>query len=959
MKRRKLTLAAMAATLLITVATLLLGTLGLLNYCAERRRGWASLESRASTKADELAAALTLPLWNFDRPQVDRVIDSAMRDPEAYAIVVRQADVSAPGGVAAYARGRDRQWHVTSAEPDPEQPGLRRQDRTIMAGDESLGSVSVYASGRLVEAELRRSLAQLVGVIVALDLLMSAAVYLILWAAVLRPVRRVQRYAAAVSTGERGEPARGRLRCRELDELQGSLETMVRLLAERYAALKQNQGMLAGILDAVPQSIFWKGRDGRYLGCNRVFADAVGLDSPSGVVGKTDFDLPWPRGEAEAYRADDRDVMESNLPKRHIIEPLQEAGGNRLWVDTTKVPLADEAGRVYGVLGVFEDVTRQREAEEWRRQQAMFDELFARALTRFATASGAAGIRQAIEEALRDVARFIGADHAYVGLFSADRRSWGTVGEWCAPGAEPFGNNRITREALPWTESTILAGDVVRVDALSEYPPEGSADLAFRRAEGARSILNVPMRGSAGLVVGGIGLHCHATERSWSDADVARLRLLGDSVATVLERQQAEEALRESEARFRAIFERAPVGIAIVDTRSGTLRQVNDEYCRIIGCAKEELAGARLQDLVDTGPLDAPGAMAGQGLAEGGAADQGDSRQRHLQAQYQRKDGKTVWIDVALAPLGGGGGGGDGPPQHLAIVEDVTARRRTQELLAEAEKLRTVAALAAGVAHEINNPLAGMVQNAQAILGRLTENLPANDRAAARQGTTFGAVRAYIEDREIPAMLDSIRDSGRQASRVVRDLLAYSRKDPGIAGAEPAEIVEQTCEIASHDLELKDALATITFERRLSDDVPPVVCRATQIQQVLLNLMRNAVQAMRANPPERPPRLVVRTIATGSYAGFEVEDNGPGIPPEQRARIFDPFFSSKRVGEGTGLGLFLCHHIVTVNHAGRIAVESRPGERTCFTVLLPAVPATGADASARAAAADQPTQGDV
>jgi signal transduction histidine kinase len=116
--------------------------------------------------------------------------------------------------------------------------------------------------------------------------------------------------------------------------------------------------------------------------------------------------------------------------------------------------------------------------------------------------------------------------------------------------------------------------------------------------------------------------------------------------------------------------------------------------------------------------------------------------------------------------------------------------------------------------------------------------------------------------------------------------------------------------------------------------------------------MRNSVQAMRFNPPERPPRLVLRTIAAaaGAQAGFEVEDNGPGFTPEQRARIFDPFFSSKPMGEGTGLGLFLCNHIVTVNHAGRISVESRTDERTCFRVLLPVASIAAATPTAAAEA---------
>ncbi|MBI5552257.1 MAG: PocR ligand-binding domain-containing protein [Desulfobacterales bacterium] len=129
-------------------------------------------------------------------------------------------------------------------------------------------------------------------------------------------------------------------------------------------ALRKHQAMFNKVLDSVPQSIFWKDHEGRYLGCNRVFAAAVGLAEPEQIIGKTDYDLPWPREDADAYRADDREVLQSNQPKRHIIEPLQQADGLRLWIDTSKAPLLDEGGRPFGVLGVYEDITERKLMED-------------------------------------------------------------------------------------------------------------------------------------------------------------------------------------------------------------------------------------------------------------------------------------------------------------------------------------------------------------------------------------------------------------------------------------------------------------------------------------------------------------------------------------------------------------------------------------------------------------------
>ncbi|MGA6992385.1 MAG: PAS domain S-box protein [Candidatus Deferrimicrobiaceae bacterium] len=122
--------------------------------------------------------------------------------------------------------------------------------------------------------------------------------------------------------------------------------------------------MLAQVLDSIPQSVFWKDRDSVYLGCNKVFARNAGFASPDEIVGKNDFDLPWSHKEAEAYRAADRDVMEQDKSKVHIVETQQRTDGSRAWVDTTKVPLKDDEGRVYGVLGVYEDITESKKARE-------------------------------------------------------------------------------------------------------------------------------------------------------------------------------------------------------------------------------------------------------------------------------------------------------------------------------------------------------------------------------------------------------------------------------------------------------------------------------------------------------------------------------------------------------------------------------------------------------------------
>ena len=162
--------------------------------------------------------------------------------------------------------------------------------------------------------------------------------------------------------------------------LRGALDQAAAQLKERKRIqddLVRNEQMLSSVLNSIPQSVFWKDAAGQYLGCNAVFARAVGLSHPDQVRGKTDYDLPWRTSEAEAYRADDAEVIRTGRAKRHIVEPLQQADGTRVLVETTKAPLLDAAGKPYGVLGVYDDITeRHRLAEAVRKSEEKFSRVF-------------------------------------------------------------------------------------------------------------------------------------------------------------------------------------------------------------------------------------------------------------------------------------------------------------------------------------------------------------------------------------------------------------------------------------------------------------------------------------------------------------------------------------------------------------------------------------------------------
>jgi len=152
-------------------------------------------------------------------------------------------------------------------------------------------------------------------------------------------------------------------RTAELATANAALRAEVAVREAAEEELRRSRNMLAHVMDAIPQAVFWKDKESVYLGCNRQMAGRAGLQDPSEIAGKTDFDLPWARREAESYRADDREVIASRRPKLHFLETQRLPDGSTTWTDTSKVPLTNGGGEVYGVLGIFEDVTDRREAE--------------------------------------------------------------------------------------------------------------------------------------------------------------------------------------------------------------------------------------------------------------------------------------------------------------------------------------------------------------------------------------------------------------------------------------------------------------------------------------------------------------------------------------------------------------------------------------------------------------------
>ncbi len=269
-------------------------------------------------------------------------------------------------------------------------------------------------------------------------------------------------------------------------------------------------------------------------------------------------------------------------------------------------------------------------------------------------------------------------------------------------------------------------------------------------------------------------------------------------------------------------------------------------------------------------------------------------------------------------------------------IDDVTEQVRLEELMIQSEKMLSVGGLAAGMAHEINNPLAGILQGVAVIKNRLLSTMPANLKSAESAGIDMEGLLRYMEDRKITEMLSSIQESSERAAEIVREMLTFARKGRDPVPCDLRSLMDRTLELARNDYDLKKKydFRNVSVEKNYDPHMPEILCEPGQIQQVLLNLMKNASHAM-WEAGTRAPKLTLSVGLGGGRARMAIQDNGPGVSDETAKRIFEPFFSTKKVGEGTGLGLSVSYFIVTENHGGAMYLE-RPEEGGCrFVVELP------------------------
>jgi len=687
--------------------------------------------------------------------------------------------------------------------------------------------------------------------------------------------------------------------------------------------LQESQKFLRSVIDSTRLRIFWKDCNSVYLGCNKAFADDIGLESTDAIIGKKDSEMSW-RGEmADSFVELDQGILTRRVPNINYEEFFVAFGGRKMKVRTSKMPLLDMNDDLIGVLGMYEDIT------DYKRLQEIVEKRIV-ALTRCMEDPDTVEFDKLfnIEEIQRIQDEFSESTNVSSVIVS------------------PSGNFITVPSRVSCLCQLVMAGGLDKCECCFELmnglEPVGQDDPLFKKCEGSGLCMAVSpifVGGTyvASWIIGQVrietldnetlralaeksGVSSDAFIKAYHEVPVVtkeKFESIARSAHTLCSQlsifasqniQQAaylaeEKRHTEEIKRYHTAIEQIPDGVIIVG-RDEKIQFANPAFTKITGYSQEEAIG-----------------MSPMALCSGRDSDEVLKRLIDTvkagkvwngRLSNCRKDGTIYTEETVISPVLNSS---REIVSYVATMRDVSVDIAREEELRHRQKMAAIGQLAGGVAHDFNNIL-------QSILG-------------------FGEM---LSTRFAPGSVDyqnlmQIITAAKRAAVLTRGLLALGRRDQG---AENLKLIDLN-HLLNDSALLIDLMSTenITIVYDLYDGLWPVAFSTDKFYQVLMNLVINARDAM----PDGG-QIVIRTrnlpysdlnqahLEPGDYVCLSVEDEGCGMSEEILENIFDPFFTTKDIGKGTGLGLAMVY-VNVENCRGEIRVESEIGKGTKFFVYLP------------------------
>jgi PAS domain S-box-containing protein len=704
----------------------------------------------------------------------------------------------------------------------------------------------------------------------------------------------------------------------------GSVGVITDVTELRHAAdeLRREKELSQGYFDVVGVMLVVLDSQGRIELINRRGVDALGYRDAGELVGREWFEVCIPEEVRDEVRRVFTQIIAGDLrPAERYENAVVTRDGRRRRILWHSALLRDPEGRVCGTLSSGEDVTERRRDELALSRRAMQLQIVNDVSQRL---SSILDLDELLLHVVRAVQEGFGFYHADVFLIE-ERREYAVF----RVGSDPAGT-AASRELglrcrvgvdgmVGWVAATgepLLAGDVSKEPRFlpDKLVPETQSELVLPISH-------------EGRILGVLDLQSEELN-AFAPDDLSVMTTLCGQLGVAIENARLHEAVQTSEERYRLLLQHANDAVyvhAATSDAPGRFLDVNDKACEMLGYTREEFLAMDMRAIMVPEQVERDPVIRRRLFEEGHAV---------FETEDLAKDGRRIPVEVSVRLFDL-----HGVPTALSVTRDITERRKMENTKLELEarlrqnqRLESIGTLASGVAHEINNPLTGIINYAQLIVDR----------------TDSDSLREFAR---------GIVDEGNRVAEIVKNLLSFSRQSrEGHSPARVTDIVTTSLSLIRASLR-QDG---IHIDVEVPGDLPSIMCRSQQIQQILLNLLTNARDGLNARYPGYDKDKVVRVSAERvdrdgrTWIRLAVEDHGAGIPPTIVGRVFDPFFTTKPRDQGTGLGLSISYGIVR-DHHGTLTVESVPNQSTRFLVELPvddgwdlSAPARGADGGRRA-----------
>ncbi len=617
------------------------------------------------------------------------------------------------------------------------------------------------------------------------------------------------------------------------------MEEALRQSEEKYRALFDSSVIGMFVMDAETMKIVM---------CNRAAAKMFGFSSVEEAIGINPLDFVLPEYREKALEIAMKELFEQDLRRTHEYRVVNK-DGREGWVSVTGARIMLE-GKLAGLVSITDITERKQAEEELSKSQA-----------HLSSAVQMAHLGPWEYDAINDLFIF---NDAFYELFHTTAEE---VGGYTMSSAE-------YARRFVYPEDAHLVGEEVR-KALQADDPNFSRQLDHRiiYADGEVGYISVRL-----FIV--------------KDETGSTVRTYGVN-QDITERKRMEEALRQSEENYRALFDSSVIGTFVLDAETMKVVMANQAAAKIFGFnSAEEGIGLNPVDFVLSEDEERVLEVIVKELFE-------QDLRRTNEFRAVTKDGREIWISAMGARIMH-----EGRLAALISFTDITEQKRQNEQLMTTDRLASLGELAAGTAHELNNPLTSIIGFSQLLM-----------------------------EKEVP---DGIREDlkliyseAQRAVNVTKDLLAFARKHASLKQRNQVNnIIEDVLELRAYEHKVK----SIEVERHLAPNLPEIMVDYFQMQQVFMNIIINAEYFM--TEAHNKGTLTITTKKQNNTVRISITDDGPGIPPENLKQIFDPFFTTKEAGKGTGLGLSICHGIVT-EHGGQIYVKSQLGKGATIFVELP------------------------